>query len=99
MRFSLGLLQFCEGFGHVFAEGSAIVPEELVLHKAYALALNGMSDDATRPADFVGQLRHGIFDCSQVMTVQLADCPSESAPFVRQRIQIDNFFDGAKALN
>src|SRR6266567_327608 len=99
MRFSLGWFQFCKGFSHVLAKRSAIVPEESVFHEAYAFAFYGMRDNATRPAGFVGQFCHSFLDGAQVMTVQLADCPSKSAPLVRQRIEIDDFFDGAKALN
>src|SRR5438309_586974 len=99
MRFSLGWFQFCKGFSHVLAKRSAIVPEEFMLHEAHTLAFDGMRDNATRPAGFVGQLCYSFLDGAQVMTVYLADRPSKSAPLVGQRIQIDDFFDRAKALN
>src|SRR6266568_631395 len=76
-----------------------IVPEEFVLHEAHALTLDGVRDGATRPAGLERQLRHSLFNSCQVMTVQFADRPSECAPLVGQRIQIDHIFDRAKALN
>src|ERR1700757_2727690 len=98
MRFSLGLFQFCKSFSHVLAHGSAIVPEEFVLHEAHALAFDSMRNDAVWPAGLVRNLCYSLFDCRQIMAIYFAHSPSESTPLVGQRIQIDHFFDRAEAL-
>src|SRR5262249_38356187 len=99
MRFSLGVVQLSQRLRHVLAHRRAVVPQELVLHIADTFAFNGVRDNATRAAYFKRHLSDGLFDCVNIVALELADCPSKSPPFVGQRVEIDYVLDCAEALN
>src|SRR5215472_7159059 len=99
MPFSSLTVQLLQRLPHVVAHGSAIVPEEFVLHIADALALNRVRDDAARPAGFEWHLRDGLLHSAHIVAIEFANGPAEGAPFVGKGIQVDYFSDCAEALN
>src|SRR5215472_5296175 len=99
MPFSLVTVQLGQGFRHIVAHGSAIVPKELVLHVADALALNRVRDDAAWAAGFEWHLRDGLLHSAHIVAIEFANGPAKGAPFVGKGIQVDYFSDCAEALN
>src|SRR5215472_10912732 len=98
MPFSLLTVQLRQRLGHVVTHGSAVMPEEFVLHVADALALNGVRDDAAWPAGFEWHLRDGLLHSAHIVAIEFADGPAEGAPFIGKRIEINHFFDRAETL-
>ena len=77
------------------------MPEQVILHERDALPLDGMGNHAPwhtffwNPAPRVKNFSQS----TDVVAINFANLPAETLPFIRKRLEVDDFFHPPKRLD